>query len=82
MGMFDLVYAPCPECKELVKTQSKRGARRLCKYHINSVPIEIAQDLDGKNITCLACNVIFTLRISIALPRVSMTAFTKDNDWD
>ncbi len=49
MGMFDTVFAPCPECGKLLGFQSKEGECDLKKYKHTSVPAEIAADLTGEH---------------------------------
>jgi len=82
MGMFDSIYAPCPKCNILVETQSKRGDCSLKRYHVNSVPFEIAQDINGNRMKCRGCGTEFTLRIGSTPSRVTMVIITNDNDWD
>lgn len=81
MGMFDTVFVPCPHCGRMVEFQSKAGDCELKRYHISSVPPEIAKWLDGDNQTC-ACNAKVTIRLSKPLERVLMTTDPADSKWD
>lgn len=52
MGMFDSVYLKCPECGSQVELQSKAGECLLINYSRDNVPLNIAEDLDGRIVTC------------------------------
>jgi len=60
MGMFDRVWADCPECGEPVEFQSKVGNCCLDSHSSDHVPVEIANDLDGDVMMC-NCGYIVTL---------------------
>jgi hypothetical protein len=49
MGMYDTVFAPCPECGKLLQFQSKAGECLLKEYSHKNVPIGIATDLELEN---------------------------------
>ena len=68
MGMFDRVWARCPKCGAQVEFQSKAGECSLINYSFDSVPVEIAADLSGKEQrACDSCGA--TLRLwSIGVP--------------
>jgi len=55
MGMFDSVYAPCARCGNHIEIQSKAGECCLQIFSINSVPIAVADDLDGEVVHCEKC---------------------------
>jgi hypothetical protein len=65
MGMFDSVFASCPRCGEAVEFQSKAGECVLASYDTQSVPVEIAESLDGQVASCKCGE---TIRIVISLP--------------
>lgn len=44
MGAFDSIWFDCPNCGRKVWAQSKTGPCALGEYHIDSVPIDVAQD--------------------------------------
>ena len=83
MGVFDTVYAKCPNCGEPLEFQSKAGGCDLKKYHHTSVPAEIAQDLhDYSEIVCGTC--WSTYKLTADVQRVCMTLqdINDKNDWD
>lgn len=55
MGMYDSVCGKCPACGTEVDFQSKAGKCLLREYNIGSVPVDIASDIDGDEITCHFC---------------------------
>ena len=57
MGMHDNIHIDCPHCGQLVEIQSKAGDCTLEDYSLNSVPVEIANDLMKykKEFTCEDC---------------------------
>lgn len=74
MGMFDSVNAECPSCKYPVEFQSKAGECLLIDYGQHSVPLGIAEDLDGEYARCLNCGAEVIIEISPLIPTmVSMT---------
>lgn len=72
MGMFDSVRGRCPHCRKEVMLQSKAGECLLDTYDIESVPVEIAKDLNKTlkdyNTSCEHCGGKFTL-IAKTLPQ-------------
>lgn len=82
MGMFDSVMVPCPKCTKLVEFQSKAGECNLSKYHVNSVPAEIAVDINGDTENCENCG--YLIKLSANVPRISMqvTNETEEDLWD
>ena len=52
MGLFNSVYAKCPECGELIEFQSKAGNTECSTFSLSAVPIEIAQDIIGEIVWC------------------------------
>lgn len=80
MGMFDSVIARCPKCGEKVEFQSKAGMCLLKEYNMNSVPPEIAQDLDGDAQPC-QCGETLKLAIARPIERVQMI-LDVPGEWD
>jgi len=54
MGLFDEVYTTC-DCGGNVSWQSKAGECVMSSYHIDSVPVAIADDVDGMGAQCEKC---------------------------
>lgn len=70
MGMFDSVFASCPECLEKVEFQSKAGECRGHYYSTEAVPYVIATALEGTSRECPVCKSLVTLKFSIEVPQV------------
>lgn len=85
MGMFDSVYAPCPDCGGPIEFQSKAGACRLKRYYSNSVPAEIAAALAEEDCTEI-CECGCEVRLQAEIPRVRMdvvrVSAKEEEDWD
>lgn len=54
MGLFNSIYAKCPNCGGSIEFQSKAG-NCISTYPIDSVPLEIAEDINGEWGTCEVC---------------------------
>ena len=78
MSMFDSVFARCPNCGEEVEFRSKAGVCYLCRYNMNSVPAEIAQDLIGATETC-KCGEVLKLTAKVARVRMELDV---PGQWD
>ena len=74
MGCFDAVEVPCCECNTPVEFQSKRGDCSLTTYKIDSVPIRIAEDLNGTSEKCSECGSLVTLSVPSLCETVAMMA--------
>ena len=72
MGMFDSVFATCPNCGSEVEFQSKAGACDLKRYHSSSVPLVIANDLNGSSEKCLDCGESVSLSSPIIVARIKL----------
>jgi hypothetical protein len=75
MGMFDTVFAPCPRCKDgEITVQTKAGECYLERIPLHSVPLAIADDIDGQWMSCGNCEYATKVRAPWAtMPRtVSM----------
>lgn len=80
MGMFDSVIAPCPKCGSEVEFQSKAGECELRRYHISSVPPEIANDLSGEVASC-KCGEMLKIVVANPIVRVQMVVAVPGT-WD
>lgn len=74
MGMFDSVFARCPNCGKQIEFQSKAGECDLSEYNIREVPVEIAADLNHKwnKETCEYCGDSYRLIFLYAPSPVAM----------
>jgi NMD protein affecting ribosome stability and mRNA decay len=68
MGMYDSVWAVCPECGEPVEFQSKAGDCVLADYDVKEVPIVIANDIEGNVSVCRKCNHLLKISMSSYVP--------------
>lgn len=84
MGCPDYVHFDCPACCTRLKLQSKAGDCRCANYNADSVPLEIASDLDGEITTCTHCNSTVKLLIPTTTPkRIIMHAVIgTGKEWD
>lgn len=84
MGCPDYIHAECPTCKEPVKFQSKAGACRCADYTPDSVPMEIASDLNGEIKRCEKCGATVKIFIPDTVPtRIAMSVkLGTEGDWD
>lgn len=78
MGMFDSVIVPCPACGGEVEFQSKAGECRLRRYHVSSVPMGIAADLNNTSEKC-DCGEFVTITMGCK-DRVSMRVVDEEYD--
>jgi hypothetical protein len=87
MGMFDSVMAECPECGCEIEFQSKSGVCELKRYHISSVPPNIAIDLSNNDYhakaTCRNCKTEVMIE-GPPVTRVQMWLTKNSNigEWD
>lgn len=73
MGMFDSVIVPCPKCNEdQIEFQSKAGKCELVDYSVQSVPMEIALDIDNTSESCRTCGHTVTIFMPMRIDRVCM----------
>lgn len=72
MGMFDRVSARCPNCNEIIEWQSKAGDCNLDDYSIESVPVEIAADIDGEYTSCDNCTHSVRIKSIFPITRLPM----------
>ena len=70
--MYDCVVAKCSKCNEIVEFQSKSGKCLLISYSPESVPPEIAADINGEIISCLNCDTLLKITIIEPINRVKM----------
>jgi uncharacterized protein with PIN domain len=83
MGMFDTVFAHCPNCNRELEFQSKSGLCELKRYHFTSVPTSIAIDLTGDSQQCDNCGAVVTIKPLNEVSRVEMrTVVNNAKGWD
>lgn len=75
MGMYDRVWAECPECGNQIEFQSKAGECVLADYSTNSVPPNIAEDIKNDSEEC-PCGYIVRFR-DPEIDMVQMTVITE-----
>jgi len=77
MGMFDRVWADCPKCGAKVEFQSKAGKCELIDYDMDSVPPEIARDINADAENC-ECGYTVKLMPKNPIQRVALTYLTSE----
>ena len=82
MGMFDSVYATCPKCSQKVEFQSKAGECLLLRYSVDSVPPEIARDIEGDIEACPKCGEVLKLKTTQPIQRVRMVIAGDTEEYD
>jgi predicted RNA-binding Zn-ribbon protein involved in translation (DUF1610 family) len=65
VGMFDSVFAKCPDCGEMVEFQTKVGPCMLARYSSDSVPASIAAGVNGDIEDCDSCGTKVKLHANI-----------------
>ena len=81
MGCFDTVHAFCLNCGTEHEIQSKTGPCAQKHYHQDSVPADVAEDVNGESWICPECGSRCWLSCP-HMPRVRMTAYLKNNEID
>ena len=75
MDSYDSVWVHCPNCSAILELKSKAGSCEMNSYSTDSVPKEIAKDIEYKTARC-KCGA----RVGLAIreeSRVQMTVFAK-----
>jgi predicted RNA-binding Zn-ribbon protein involved in translation (DUF1610 family) len=72
MGMFDEVNVSCTTCGSIVSFQSKAGECVLATFSKDSVPIEIANDIDGDTELCPDCGEPTTIHSMVVEKKTPM----------
>jgi hypothetical protein len=67
MGMYDTVYATCPNCMTTLEWQSKAGDCVLDSFNKASVPIKIAEAIQDQIANC-ACGTKAKLKPNLTIP--------------
>ena len=62
MGMFDELTVYCPKCGNTIIFQSKAGECTLKRYTINTVPPDIAGDLNDEWKACPNCMAVVKIQ--------------------
>jgi hypothetical protein len=63
MGMYDSVWADCPNCKSKrsIEFQSKASECQMNDFSIDRVPLEIAQDINTEESYCYSCSAQYAI---------------------
>lgn len=65
MGMYDTVWAPCPDCYERTPFQSKGGSCSLSEYDLEDAPADVLSDANRHVETCRRCGTAFEIKLTI-----------------
>lgn len=88
MGMFDTVHVKCPLCGGLIEIQSKAGECNLLHFRYDSVPVAVADDIDGDSLSCKKCCTEFTVHANTPKRVDMLTKISRDikepeeKEWD
>jgi len=69
MGMFDSIWFECPGCTEQIEVQSKRGDCVLADISSDAVPLGIADDILGEQVSCPNCSRLWTVATYSTQPK-------------
>lgn len=72
MGLYDTVIFECPDCGGKVEAQSKVADCALIEYSSDSVPMDIAVDIDGWPANCVDCRKSYKVFSYIPMGNVPM----------
>ena len=72
MGMYDEVSARCHVCDAPIVFQSEAGECVLATHPNDSVPLAIADDIEGDLETCSTCGTTYTIEKLIPIQSVPM----------
>ncbi len=82
MGMYDTLTVICPHCGHLVEFQSKAGECTLANYSLETVPIDIANDLKGDYEICSNCDTeVYAAIAPKKGPETVKMIVYKDGEW-
>lgn len=66
MGMFDYIQAKCPECDEIMETQTKDGPCDLVTFVVEDMmTFKAASLVNGKAIKCDNCEETYWIEANI-----------------
>jgi transcription elongation factor Elf1 len=63
MGMYDTILFNCPACNAEIQEQSKAGKCIMKTYSADSIPLNIAMDIDGNDLLCHECGKHFKISL-------------------
>ena len=55
MGLFDIIFVKCPNCRETLEFQSKGGDCSLTRYTEKNVPWDVILSINGEITKCQKC---------------------------
>lgn len=64
MGLFDRVWATCPQCGTQHEFQSKGGVCYMMDYQLETAPLEVLGDIN-KGFDCEECGRTYVIQIFI-----------------
>lgn len=73
MGMYDSINFSCPRCRQAITEQSKAGNCHLEDFSSSSVPLKIAESIDGNKLHCAACGKEWIITTPTVIHAVAMT---------
>jgi len=81
MGLFDTVYADCPNCGEEkgLEFQSKGGDCMLANYMLENAPLDVLSDVNRHSPShCRNCKAAYTVKYDIMNLRLIRAGWDED----
>jgi predicted RNA-binding Zn-ribbon protein involved in translation (DUF1610 family) len=79
MGMFDTVLIECPQCKRVIKEQTKSGDCNLRTYQLEDAPAKVLMGISDRY-SCPNCGRNFRVRVKIVVLSAKASLITEDDD--
>jgi len=72
MGMYDIIWVPCPKCGNEIELQSKSGRRCLDEYTLETVPNDVLTGINSLSpYMCESCNTKFSIDTENIAPMIT-----------
>ena len=66
MGVYDIVFVPCPRCGDRVEAQSKGGDCILARYRLEDAPDDVLSNVNRHApFVCENCGTIFEVQLKL-----------------
>ena len=83
MGMFDIVFVPCPKCGRKEEFQTKGGDCILGRYTLKNAPKDVMSDINRHApYTCSKCGTKFKVNENSRSVEIIIKEFSWQLIWD